>query len=161
MQLYQLPQPSQNTQLPETEIPRDEPPDTCYQTNNNHHGCQFWIHHIFITRIVYVSRTVLISLLLFGTKTVLNRTMKNKTWSSVSNSTSVLPFIPYTGCPTKNFIFFKPVYLRPLISLRKSSVLEMNLWISAFKNTNSKFSRIFVLRDLKRIRYYFRLSGYS
>ena len=42
-----------------------------------------------------------------------------------------------TGCPTKKFTFFKPVYLRPLISLRKSLVLEMNLWISSFKNTNS------------------------
>ena len=67
----------------------------------------------------------------------------------------------HTGCPTKKFTFFKPVYLRPLMSLRKSSVLEMNLWISSFKNTNSKFSRIFVFRDIKGIRYYSRFSGYS
>ena len=66
-----------------------------------------------------------------------------------------------TGCPTKKFTFFKPVYLRPLMSLRKSSVLEMNLWISSFKNTNSKFSRIFVFKDIKGIRYYSCFSGYS
>ena len=67
----------------------------------------------------------------------------------------------HTGCPTKKFTSFKPVFLWPLISLRKSSVLEMNLWISSFKNTNSKFSRIFVLRDIKGIRYYSCISGYS
>ena len=67
----------------------------------------------------------------------------------------------HTGCPAKKLTFFKPVYLRPLISLRKSSVLEMNLWISSFKNTNSKFYRIFVFRDIKGIRYYSRFSGYS
>ena len=66
-----------------------------------------------------------------------------------------------TGCPTKKFTLFKPVYLRPLISLRKSSVLERNLWISSFKNTNSKFSRILVFRDIKGIRYHSRFSGYS
>ena len=67
----------------------------------------------------------------------------------------------YTGCPTKKFTFFKPVFLRPLISHRKSSVVEMNLWISSFKTTNSKFSRIFVYRDIKGIRYHFCFSGYS
>ena len=71
----------------------------------------------------------------------------------------ILHFIP--GVPQKSLTFFKPVYLRPLISLRESSVLEMNLWISFFKNTNSKFSRIFVFRDIKGIRYYSRFSGYS
>ena len=30
-----------------------------------------------------------------------------------------------TGCPTKTFTLFKPVYLRRLILLRKSSVLKM------------------------------------
>ena len=57
--------------------------------------------------------------------------------------------------------FFKPVYLRPLKSIRKSSVLEMNLWISSFKNNNSKFSRIFVFRDIKWTKYYSRSSGFS
>jgi len=66
-----------------------------------------------------------------------------------------------TGCPTKKFTFLKPVYLRPLISLRKSLVLEMDLCISSFKNTKSEFSRIFVFRDIKGIRYYSRFSGYS
>ena len=32
-----------------------------------------------------------------------------------------------TGCPTKKFTFFKSTYLRLLISLRLSSVLEMDL----------------------------------
>ena len=41
----------------------------------------------------------------------------------------------------KNFNFFKLVYFRPLISLRKSSVLEISLWISYFKNTNSNVLR--------------------
>ena len=59
------------------------------------------------------------------------------------------------------FVGHPVVYLRPLISLSKSSVLEMNPWISSFKNTNSKFSRIFVFRDIKGIRYYSRISGYS
>ena len=59
------------------------------------------------------------------------------------------------------FTFLKPVYLRPLKSLGKSSVLEMNLWISSFKNVNSKCSRIFVFRDIKGIRYYSGFSGYS
>ena len=52
-----------------------------------------------------------------------------------------------------------PVYLRPLISL--SSEQEMNLWISSFKNINSKISRIFVYRDIKGMRHYSRLLGYS
>ena len=59
-----------------------------------------------------------------------------------------------TGCPTKKLTFLKPVYLRPLISFRKSSVLEMNLWIFSFRDTKSKFSRILGLRDIKGIRYY-------
>ena len=66
-----------------------------------------------------------------------------------------------TGCPTKKFTFFEPVFPRPLISLRKSSVPEMNLWISSFKNKNSKFSRTFVFRDIKGIRNHSRFSGYS
>ena len=41
----------------------------------------------------------------------------------------------------KKVTFFKPVYFRPLVSLRKSSVLEMNLWISS----NSKFSKFLFL----------------
>ena len=65
----------------------------------------------------------------------------------------------YTGCPTKKFTFFKPVNLRPLISLRKILVLEMNLWISSFKSTNSKCSKIFVFRDIKGIKCYSRFSG--
>ena len=63
-----------------------------------------------------------------------------------------------TGCPTKKFTSFKPICIRPLILLRKSSVLEMNLRISSFKNTNLKFSRIFVFGDIKGIRYYSRFS---
>ena len=66
-----------------------------------------------------------------------------------------------TGCPTKKFTFLKPVYLRPLILLKKSSVLEMNLWISIFKNTNWKLFRSFVFRYIKGLRYYSRFSGYS
>ena len=60
----------------------------------------------------------------------------------------------------KKVYLFKPIYLRPLILLRNSSVLEMNLWISSFKNTNSKFYRIFVFRDIQGRRYYSRFSGY-
>ena len=37
----------------------------------------------------------------------------------------------------------------------------MNLWISSFENTNSKFSRIFVFRDSKGIRHYSRFTEYS
>ena len=43
----------------------------------------------------------------------------------------------------KKFTFFKCVYLRPLTSLRISSVVEMNLWIPSFKNTKSKFFMVF------------------
>ena len=68
-------------------------------------------------------------------------------------------YIP--GVPQKSLPFLKPVYLRPLISLRRRSVLKMNLWISSFKNTNSKFSRIFVFKDIKGIRYYSHISAYS
>ena len=31
------------------------------------------------------------------------------------------------------------VFVRPLVLLRKSSVLEMNLWISSFKKQNQNF----------------------
>ena len=69
--------------------------------------------------------------------------------------------IKLTGCPTKKFTVLKPVYLRPLISLSKSSVLKMNLWISSFKNTNLIFFRFFVFRDIKGIRYHSPYWGYS
>ena len=65
----------------------------------------------------------------------------------------------YTGCPTKKFTFFISTYLRPLISLRSSLVLEMNLLISSFKNTKSQFSSRFILstelnlRDIRGLRY--------
>ena len=68
---------------------------------------------------------------------------------------------PDTVCPKKSLPFSKPVYLRPLMLLGKSSVREMNLWISSFKNKKSKFSKIFVFRDIKGIKYYFRFSGYG
>ena len=54
----------------------------------------------------------------------------------------------------KKLTFFKPIYLRPLISLRTSSVLEM-------KNTKSNISRIFLFRNIKVMKYYFPFSGYS
>ena len=65
-----------------------------------------------------------------------------------------------TGCPAKKFTFFKSAYLRPLISLRKSSILEMNLWISSFKSTKSEFSRIFRFRDIKGIKHMLHFSRY-
>ena len=40
------------------------------------------------------------------------------------------------------------------------AVLEMNLWISSFKNAKSKFSRIFVYRDMKGMKNVLRVSGY-
>ena len=69
------------------------------------------------------------------------------------------PCVKHTGSPTKKFTFFKSTYLRPLISLRSSSVLEMNLLISSFKNTKSQFSSRFIsstelnLRDIRGLRY--------
>ena len=65
-----------------------------------------------------------------------------------------------TGCPAKKFTFFKSAYLRPLISLRKSSILEMNLWISSFKSTKSEFSRIFRFRAIKGIKHMLHFSRY-
>ena len=65
-----------------------------------------------------------------------------------------------TGCPAKKFTFFKSAYLRPLISLRKSSILEMNLWISSFKSTKLEFSRIFRFRAIKGIRHRLHFSKY-
>ena len=67
--------------------------------------------------------------------------------------------VPHTGCPTKKFTFFISTYLRPLISLRSSLVLEMNLLISSFKNTKSQFSSRLILstelnlRDIRGLRY--------
>ena len=64
------------------------------------------------------------------------------------------------GVPQKNLPFFKSAYLRPLISLRKSSILEMNLWISSFKSTKSEFSRIFRFRAIKGIKHMLHFSRY-
>ena len=42
-------------------------------------------------------------------------------------------------CPLKKFTFPKPVYLRPIISLRKSSIVDISLWIFSFKTQNQNF----------------------
>ena len=52
--------------------------------------------------------------------------LKNQKIQNLIIATHIL-LLHGTGCPTKKFTFLKPVYLRPLISLGKSSVLEMNL----------------------------------
>ena len=75
-------------------------------------------------------------------------------------SNNVLLGFKATGCPTKKFTFSILIYLRPLILLRKGSVLEMNLWISSFKNRKSKFSTIFIFRDTKGIKHFLPLSEY-
>ena len=72
----------------------------------------------------------------------------------------ILHLFILTGCPTKKFTFCKSTYLRTLVSLRKSSVLEMNLWISSFKSTKSEFSRIFRFRAIKGIKHKLHISEY-
>ena len=64
-----------------------------------------------------------------------------------------------TGCPTEKFTFFKSTYLKPLISLRLSSVLEMNLQENCDFVILKEYIKRFILsteldlRDIRGLRY--------